>query len=524
MVQSMRVLAWGLLLLWLPPLKGQPSAPRIVIDGNFDDWAGIPQAVVRPSSKPLAGFREVRLTHDASAIYFLVDFDRIFSVTEAADETCQILLDADGRADTGSTERQLSGVDLVLELSPANSQGIVVRSNRPGAGKLTAYDIGFLSQPTYAAQRFEIRLDRRPQASRASPRFEGQRFKAKLVLLNSSGAVIGETENLTHELSPLARTAPARNKPPREDPLRRPPGESLRVLNWNVSGRSLLDRPDRFLRILAALEPDLVLFDELSRDATAAEMEKFFSRLPASASARPWHIALGTSGGRQRCLIAARHPVAPAKALEWVEYPTKEREEILRETGDSGARQQLEKIFAEGVAAAGAQIEIGKNRLLAVSVDLSCCATRPGGREDHIRQMEVAAIHAAVRRAMADYPPSALVLGGDFNLVGLRGPLDAMRAGLDLDGSALAFGTPLRLDGISSVTWFQRGSRFPPARLDYLLYSDSSLSVAKTFVFNSRDLAERWRLSHNLKVEDSEAASDHFPMVTDFQWSRPAGP
>jgi endonuclease/exonuclease/phosphatase family metal-dependent hydrolase len=132
--------------------------------------------------------------------------------------------------------------------------------------------------------------------------------------------------------------------------------------------------------------------------------------------------------------------------------------------------------------------------------------------------MEVNAIHAAVRQALTAGNFDALIVAGDFNLVASRDPLDRLAASLDLDGSPLSLAEPLQLNGLSNATWLRRGSPFPPGRLDYVLYSDSSLRLLHSFVFRASDLPTRWLRRHHLQPDDSDVASDHLPLVSDFQW------
>ena len=111
-----------------------------------------------------------------------------------------------------------------------------------------------------------------------------------------------------------------------------------------------------------------------------------------------------------------------------------------------------------------------------------------------------------------------IVIAGDFNLVGSPDPLTLMAAELDFDGTGLKIASSLQLDGRSNVTWSDAAQPFGPGRLDYLLYSGSTLKLLGSFVLDSRDVEPRWRDTHGLDVNDTDLAADHLPIVADLMF------
>ena len=110
----------------------QPNpAGRIVIDGRFDDWASVPIALADPADalKAAVDFGEVRISHDNRFVHLLVDFGKTVNV-QKLDGTVLLLLDCDGNRETGESMHALGGVDVIIELTPANAKF----SDRPGAG------------------------------------------------------------------------------------------------------------------------------------------------------------------------------------------------------------------------------------------------------------------------------------------------------------------------------------------------------------------------------------------------------
>jgi hypothetical protein len=491
------------LALWA---AGAPvfAAPRIVIDGSFDDWADVPIALADPrvAAGPL-DITEIRLTADADALYILLTARRPLNPNELPSGTLRLALDVDG-ASTGRLVDGLSGTDLVIEMSPrdvpAPGHGARVVDAATGEG-FSPYAIGYMYGPSYASERLEIRLDRGAQLGSAPPAFGGPRAYGRFTYQGAAGEGDGDrTAIFTAELPPRAAAAP--HAEPGQ--LARAPGTDFRVLGWNVSHESLVRHPDVFARILAAIRPDVVVFDEVSPACTVADIRRILPPGP------PSEVFIGSSGGDQRALVAAPR-AAGLRALAFVEYP----EAQIRPLGRTG-EEEPEALIAHGVATGGARIEVGGRALLAVSLDLTCCegAESP---PDRLRQIETRQIREAIRKAQTETPAEGLVILGDFNLVGSRRPLDILAARLDA-GADLEVARPLQLDGRSAATWRRAGDPFAPAHTDFLLYSGSTLEVLRSFVFDSEDLSPED--SQGVLAPDSAVASDHLPVVADFRFRR----
>lgn len=542
----------GAVLLLAGPLAvlARPLAAQepVVLDGRFDDWDSaavtIPDAAYPPGAE--AGFRVVKAIHDDGAVYLLLDLGRPLNV-QSLDGTVSITFDADGEPSTGLALHGLQGVDLVVDLPPPYpivggppgiGAGVRLAAGGPSGGgaggpgdgafsRHDSYRIGLSFAPKYASRFVELRIDRGPPpaggmgpASGVGPAggvtlFAGDRYTAKLVFRGSDGSVRQETPPFTYEL------LGGRPRPPEirgADPLGRAPGTSFRVLAWNVSRRNLLDRKDRFARVLAAARPDIILLDEAPAGA-AEEIADLLSGLPGP-DGEGWHLLYGEAGGPQRGVIASRRPVIAVQELEEISYP----DSLFERLQSMGGRSRPLGFGGPeaGLPALGGLIELEDARLLIVTLDLQCCGNGAETVEEYLRQIEVTAIHEALTEALARYRGGvdAVIVAGDFNLVGSREPLEAMLRGLDVDGSGLAVAEALQLDGLSNATWDGGSGPFPPARLDFMLFGDASLRLERAFVLDTRDLTGEWLDHHGLRAEDTERASDHLPVVADFSWVR----
>jgi hypothetical protein len=147
---------------------------------------------------------------------------------------------------------------------------------------------------------------------------------------------------------------------------------------------------------------------------------------------------------------------------------------------------------------------------------LKCCGTKDSP-EDQARMAEARAINAAFASAAGALDKSAIrLMGGDFNLVGSRPPLDVIRQGLDVDGSDLAVIAPRVLGDSSLITWRDPASGYAPGRLDYMLFSDGNAQIVNAFVLDTSRLSDESLARMGLDRTDCDG-SDHLPVIIDIK-------
>jgi hypothetical protein len=283
----------------------------IVIDGRFDDWSEVPVRLNDPADAPEAAvdFGELRVTHDDRFVHLLVDFGKVVNPHHLRG-TARLLLDADGDARTGEALGGLDGVDVVVELTPPHpdvpgglGRGVGLRVIG-AAEPLSPYEIGFSFGPSWASRRFELRLQRRTVLAGAPPFLAGERFSSRLEFADDRGQLLDRTDPFTHELSPVD----PRPGNQLSDPLGRRPRTALRVVSWNVNFGGLFRQPELFGRILRALDPDVILFQEIHEDTAPQQLVEFLRRwvVGGGRSRRAWNALIGAAGGDLRTAVAAR--------------------------------------------------------------------------------------------------------------------------------------------------------------------------------------------------------------------------
>ena len=459
----------------LAPLAGaaQPDAPAITIDGVCDEW---------PADTPIVA--------DADEIHITFENHDPAQTIQSADFTTRIRIDADADATTGHRlgrdalkGNDALGAELIIELSPPRESGDDSGDDPIGSGtRVRAFDAearatdighadaGFFFLPTHSAPRYEMRLSR--HATHVHALRDPGPIRVAIEAVDGRGRVLKRTVH-AHDLPMCAHDEHDATIPPRPD-------GALRVMAANVLFSSPLDTPDPFRRILAATDPDVVLYQEWF-DTPRRDIQAWLD----THAARGWRLIGGADAGG--LAIATRRPILETWAL--------------------GAEQGW------GRGGLAALIDHDGTPVLAVSVHLKCCGGADSP-EERRRLEQAAGINRLIRGILDQHPEARVVIGGDYNLVGTRAPLERLARGLSANGDLTPAHT-LRLADGHAVTWTNPQSSFSPGRLDWMLYDDASWSAPHAFTLDTRLLAPRARRDAGLRAGDS-AASDHLPLVVDL--------
>jgi endonuclease/exonuclease/phosphatase family metal-dependent hydrolase len=302
----------------------------------------------------------------------------------------------------------------------------------------------------------------------------------------------------------------------RDDPL------DVRVMSYNHN-RNFIEDPGtdvEFGRILTAIDPDIICFQEFTDDTSAGAIASRLNLLlPISSGG--WEIHLGLLGG-VRTVLASRFPLG----LQRVDT--------------------LPASSTRGVNIALADLPDGQyaTDLYLMGVHLKCCGD-PGGSEDASRQDSADAIANWLGDARGVARPSGnqvvlaadtpIVVLGDFNLVGGPQPEDTILTGDiqdpgtygpdvagDWDNSNMVDLMPADPFTGDTFTWQGNGS-FPPSALDRIFLTDSVVTVANSFVFNTDTMTSAARAAIGVQAGDTLPwnTSDHLPIVVDLRLGAP---
>lgn len=462
-------------------LRSWQGSATITLDGQIDDWP-----------------EDIAAVADEHWLYLRFKLDGQTRTLQGMDTPVAIWIDTDGDPQTGRQIEQPRvqgglGADLEVIFSPREvdaprpGAGVMFRVHSPdGMASVVSHDdLGFHFTPSHAAEWYEIRLAR-SAAERLglAPAGLGSSGRICGVVVMFDGA--GEVRAWADPFEVMA--TPATAWQPQDVRLPEKPRNAARVVSYNVEHSSPMKNPEPFARVLQVLDPDVVLFQEwVDGDADAIK-----AWLTAHVDdGVDWQVLKGSAWG---VAVASKHPLS---VLTDMETPNPMR-----------SQNTLRFI--------GALAQTPQGPLAVGSTHLKCCGTKDS-REDRQRMAEATLIADMLAKALAAEPGAeawGVVIGGDLNLVGSRPPLEAIGAGVDLDASALTVADAMLLGDLAMYTWFDPGNTYTPGRLDFLLYSDSTVSAENSFVLDTSKLDEASLARLGLDAADT-AASDHLPVVLD---------
>lgn len=439
-----------------------PDPRAVVIDGADAEW---------PGAEPAEALA------DATHLYIRFAPASGDHAIQAAPFTTRILIDSDNNPGTGAPIAGL-GVEAAVLLSPPNATGTGIGSEvmlyaPDGSGASAGHaDVGFLFLPTHASTVYEARIDHA-----SLPGSKSETLSIRVDQIDPDGAVRWSAKT--------AATRPPDAPPARRDAgvLPPPAGNAVRVLALNVLFSAPLTNPDPFKRVINAIRPDVVLFQEWF-DTPQTAIQKW-----ADDNLGPgWTVFAPSTNG---IAVATRLPIL---------------ESIPRPLPDSGPGANAR------FAAAVVETRIGP--MIAGSLHLKCCGAA-NSSEDQRRIAEARAINATIADILTRHPDAALAIGGDYNLVGTRTPLEILAEGLGAGDTDLAPVDAITLGDPTAVTWVDEKSRFSPGRLDWILFDPASTGVARAFTLDTRRLSAASLARHGLQPDDSKA-TDHLPVVVDL--------
>jgi len=430
-------------------LAASAAAQPFFIDGKFDDWPAQPAAVSDPAGDATGQLDAVTLAG------VLLGDTLHLSLTITEPQNLQ----------AGSQPEP----DLKLVIDPGAGPIIEVGfrervvTRRDTGATLPWTAVRYSSAPTVAAERFEIRVD-----------------------LSAVGGVPGDAVTVWLDgsdtlIEPLALQESAPSGPP--TPALAPPLQkrNLRVASLNTlrTGLFVPAQAAPLARLLVAAEADIYLLQE-EYFSSEVQVTNLFNNIIPLGKGEQWR-----AHKRGDTAIVARWPLEPLPNYDTSYSATA----VLAPEGP----------------------------IIVISVHPKCCGYI-GSTED-IRRIQQAALTAQVvdeARAGKFGPHLAtapVIIGGDWNLVGSRIPLDRLTAPELPRVAELVI--PNR--GAADVsTWRELdGLGFPPGRLDLIVYDEDQLEAIRAEVFDSEALTPERLAELGLQPTDSRA-SDHLMLIADF--------
>jgi endonuclease/exonuclease/phosphatase family metal-dependent hydrolase len=463
-------------------------AQPIMIDGVFDDWNQVAPAVSDPQGDGRTDgvdFGIVRVRSDKQWVF--IEFETGADVLLQEDNDIKLYIDTDASTSTGYAFGNM-GCELVWSFGTRKG----TYYGTMGQKSIKHADIRINSCPPVTSNRFELALSRSAKISGASL-FPGSRIRIKLEDAAPDGDVVPDGQDYIEvELDSASQALPSIQ-------MSRPDPAGVRMVQWNTLQNGLTDskRTPSFKRLLAALKPDIMCFQECFKTTAGNVLELVNVALPLQAGGK-WSAVRIDSGN----VIVTRYPILQSLR-------------IMPE-------------YRETAALIAVDSAMGRFILL-INVHLRCCSANDD------RQIEADAMTAFLRDVkmgagrMSVPLNTPIIITGDFNLVGYKNQLETLLTGDISDNTTFGPDAPPDWNNRSFVntiarhiytpfayTWYDASSSYASGKLDYVLHSHDGLAIQNAYVFDTSELTAGELDSLSLLSSDTQTAADHLPTVVDM--------
>ncbi len=465
------------------------QAARIWMDGNFSDWDDIPVLYEDPTGDQQSGdidFGVLKAANDDRFVYFYIEIGEEMNLQE--DNEITLYLDTDNNASTGIP---INGIGAEVKWIFGERWGTYTY-------RYTIYHqyIGLVTAPTVTSDRFEIAIDRTISL-----------FGQQLFPLNSFRIAFhddGPGNDYLPNIGDIVSYSFDNSTLPPIDPisLKKTLSSDFRAMAFNVLSSHIFEPSlyDNFDRILSAIDPEIIAFEEIY-DHTSNNVKQLVESMLPSGTGEQWYCQ-GITG--DDIYAVSRFPITAYYVLN------KSAAFLI----DLNPRVDSELLFIVGHLSFGdsntaRQLEI--DELMAFIRD----AKEPGG----VLTLE-------------EFTP--IIITGDLNLVGYAQQLETLITGdivnpqfgpdfsPDWDGSDFGDLCARLTDLPMFYTWYSATSSYYPGRLDFMIYSDYVLSSEHKFVMFTPEMLADSLSAYGLYADDVTDASDHIPLVSDFRVLEPS--
>lgn len=481
MKKPLSLLLLLLFFLITSSLLSAQSLP-VSIDGEFDDWDNAALLFEIDQSAPAPDgihVKRIRAANDDRFLFLKIEVDREITLLE--NNPLVLLIDSDNDITTGYDPGN-TGAELRWVFG--SRQGTFHGGSASHAIQFA--DIRLRTAPTVTSRTFEIAIGRDTQPDKSNPLFQ-----ADTIAIHLSGDGGSHAAGVyVFDPEPVPSPEPI--------PLDRFDASDLRVLAFNAWSDKLFDEQftDAYRRILGALDPDIIAFQEIWDHDALQTAQRVETLLPGGDDAQ-WQAVKLDRGN----VTVSKYPVLDSWHI------------LVGEQQSDGHRLTATLFDLQ---------ESHNTNLMLINIHLRCCA---GGEEN--RWNEIAALadfidDAREEGGLLHLPEGTpIILAGDFNLVGSSGQLAAIETGIiDWDGSGFERVHARQTEKRMHYTWRNDNGGFSPGKLDYIFYTGSALSLKNRYTLQVEEMSVDQRALYGLYYGDTQVASDHLPHVADFEMKR----
>ncbi len=459
---------------------------QILLDGTFDDWSSISGSYTDATGdggNSGIDFKKINIHNNREYVFLYLEVGSEINLQDLND--IAVYIDIDNNANTGT---RINGVGAEITYSFGD------RSGTYNGSRIGHANIGIITAPTVTSSTFEIAINRNLNVNGTN------------IFIDNTVNVMFKDNAINGDIAPNISGGLAYQLTDHQQPslpsyqIAKHALSDLRILSYNVERDGFFEanREAAYTRILQAVQPDIIGFQEIYGNTSLQVANRVEAILPSATDVQWFH-----SYQEPDCHAISRYPITKSAPIP----------------GSSGS----------GNAAFLIDIPDTETDMLFIVAHPPCCNNNTG------RQLEVDRIMQFVREAKLGNGPipiqenAPIVIVGDMNFVGDGNQLQTLLTGNiadeasfgtdftpDWDGSNLQDSEPYSTGVPFSYTWYSPGSSFSPGKLDYILYSGSNLQLENTYSLFTPGLQSDSLTKYNLEGNDVIVASDHLPVVSDF--------
>lgn len=458
------------------------TAQQIIIDERFEDWQAAPMRV-EDANDNISSFdiEELSISNDENYLFIQFTLDEEIQLQQ--DNFLSLYIDIDQNENTGY---KTEGIGAEISFYFGDRSGFV--NFNPGFENIIHQDIGLLTAPTVTSDRFEIAIKRENSIDgndvildgSIDIVFENDIYDGDKIPNTNNGVAYTFDDSITSSLPSYDFTAPTET--------------DLRIVNYNVLRDDLFEPNLRssYERVLKSIDADIIAFQEIYDHNSAQTAALIEQMLPSTGGEQWFHEKVGAD-----LVIVSRFPI-------------------------------LDDRWVDGNAAF--VLDVNGKEVMIINVHFPCC------NNNFEREVEINALLEFIRETQEgfEYPltqDAPILIVGDYNLVGFRSQIESLLTGNITDngnygpdfdpdwGNGPLTDLSPPLTGLpATYTWTGEDSSFFPGRLDYIVYTSSSIYPVNSFVLQTETLSQGDLSLNNLSQNDTRKNSDHLPMVSDWSF------
>ncbi len=465
------------------------QALPIGLDGKFDDWTS-GAASFEDTQNDGAAFdlRSFKVANDSDFLFIQLAVNKEIQLNSG--NNLYLEIDGDNNASTGY---YVNGIGAELGINFGTKTFYF--NTTSGTTEISPYDIGFIALPTVTSDTFEIAINRHAVPDGVNQLFTSNTIKLCFKDNDTGGDYMpdeGTVFSYTFDNSSVETYIPVS--------FEKNNSNAIRLMTYNTLSDGLTDnsRVNSFKRIITAVNPDIITFNECWNTTQNEAKNLLDSWLPVSGSS--WTCIKNDEGN----ITCAKFNIPDYYTID----PT-----------------YIDRITANVIDLPSSY----PRDFLVINAHFKCCG------DNDTRQEQADAIIKFIRDVKTSGGALTLpygtpfVISGDLNLVGLSQQLTTLLAGdivdnstfgddiaPDWDNTNLSDIIAFHSDRRTATTWTEEGNSYWPGRFDYAIASDIGATVSKAFTICTHEMSSERLNEYGLNFDDTDIASDHLPKITDF--------